>query len=232
MGEGWGLPDWCDPAAYGDTGCWSQSRWRWEFTRRRSDYRADFDEACDPSVKHFAEVRELRKQRDGLEGRYLAPNEPGFQCVTTTDQFSRYGIVLLNPRISEQPSHILQFQPNPFRSGMVVGQGQPFGEQAATEVPEGAVSVKFDLDRPIEQQLDAWRGMLLAWQQMRHGKIIRRRTHPNKWLRYLRVLDGREAGASWSAIADAVFEPMVERTPQAAQRMHKDAQALAFNWPS
>ena len=38
----WGIPDWRDRSAYGDTRAWSESRWHWEFIRRREDCREDF----------------------------------------------------------------------------------------------------------------------------------------------------------------------------------------------
>ena len=39
----WGIPDWRDAQAYGDTSKWTIYRWRWEFYRRRSDLRECFD---------------------------------------------------------------------------------------------------------------------------------------------------------------------------------------------
>jgi hypothetical protein len=47
---------------------------------------------------------------------------------------------------------------------------------------------------------------------------------------YLRVLDGREAGASWNELT-SVLAHMRTREPQAAAQVHEAATALMFNWP-
>ncbi len=38
----WGIPDWCDAAAYAEFIDCDLDRWRWEFLRRRKDYRDDY----------------------------------------------------------------------------------------------------------------------------------------------------------------------------------------------
>jgi hypothetical protein len=59
----WGIPDWHDPRAYGDTKRWSEHRWRWEFTRRREDCRADFLAHKDETVRFHEAVRARESAR-------------------------------------------------------------------------------------------------------------------------------------------------------------------------
>ena len=41
----WGVPDWCDAAAYPQPDDLSDQLWRWEFIRRMPDYRNAWDRA-------------------------------------------------------------------------------------------------------------------------------------------------------------------------------------------
>jgi hypothetical protein len=239
----WGLPDWTDPAAYGATASWNEPRWRWEFTRRRPDYRADFD---DHAAASYARAVELYKKfKPGGKERVLEPSDPGF--TATMPGPLKYGLMgLPNPRISDQPFLVLCFQPA--FGWATMGEGKEFlagnFEGVNVDAPEGTVAVVFDLARLIAAQLDGWRSALEAWQILereRKGvrlKVIKRRQprkkRPGLWLQYLRVLDGREAGATFKDIAEAVIveKKKTVATAQAANAKWLAAQALQFNWPA
>lgn len=232
----WGLPNWLDARDYGDTKSWGQSRWRWEFTRRRADFREDFDKIRNYTTEHYRGVYSGEWARKaGIDpSQLLAPDDPGFAGVTTTDQVVKYGCSLFNPRISEQEMWRLSFQPNPFRGGMVKGDGEPFEERATMSIPDGAAALRIDLDRPIAPQLSGAMGYLLHLQKERHGRARQSRRHPRTWLSYLRVLDGRECGASWRQIYEAVLadKKVCNQYPiQEARRTWEGARHLMFNWP-
>ena len=232
----WGIPDWTEPRAYGDTKLWSTKRWRWEFVRRRPDFRADFDAVRNYTVEHYREVYSADWARDqGIDpSKLIGPDDPGFSGVTTTDQLVKYGIELFNPRISEQQMWRLNFQPNLFRTGAILGKGRPFDERISVSIPDGAVGLLIDLDRPIAEQLEDYRDHLQYLQTKRHGKKLQRRQHPRLWLTYLRVLDGREAGASWAEIFETVLKSSKKTNlnpAQEAQDVYKRARALRDNWP-
>src|SRR6185312_12200398 len=79
----WGIPNWLDQRAYGDTKRWSENRWRWEFIRRREDCRQDFLAHKDGTVRFY--------EHPGFVGRILRPDEPGFVAkVPGCDE--RYGL--------------------------------------------------------------------------------------------------------------------------------------------
>lgn len=221
----WGIPGWSQESAYGDFRRWNKNRWRWEFTRRREDYRKDFGDHVEATLA--AESR----------GRVLRPDEPGFFVVADwTVTLQKYGLSLLpNPRISDQPWQILMFR-SLHRVGVVRGHGEYVWDDdvGSARIPEGIAAVKFDLSRPIEPQWEAMRETVLQCQKERHGRIKQSRKHPTKWFRYLRVLDARDAGASWKDIADLVIPKSenMTKTPQSARQVWLQARDLMFNWPN
>jgi hypothetical protein len=101
----WGIPNWRDPASYGDTGKWSWDRWHWEFTRRREDVRRDFlayrDEAEATPPKSLLRWLGVKRRRR------LTPDKPGF-TTPVPDCYEKYGIRQLpNPAIGDQPFYVL-----------------------------------------------------------------------------------------------------------------------------
>ena len=94
----WGIPDWRDASAYGDTERWTIDRWRWEFYRRRDDLRQYFDVA----------VRLTSEALLVLPPPHLKPHELDFALVDDLT-IRRFGYGLLpNPRISEQPPQLIK----------------------------------------------------------------------------------------------------------------------------
>jgi hypothetical protein len=252
----WGLPDWRDPAAYGDVASWDFNRWRWEFYRRRDDLRAYFDAKMEYILRN--------KPRDaGIPGLAEMPTRPEelpfWTIVVDIEARARFGYSPLpNPRIGEQPEDLIRPM---VRDGVAVcleGEGGWTGKKhfrgtvgdrlklyrvALTE--EQALSLKaaleslplplkpheaaivFDLNRPIEPQLAHARNLLRRRQSRRHGRLLQKRRHPGKWLGYLRTLDAREDGASWAEIA--ALHPNTAQTEQAARDVWEQARALCFN---
>jgi hypothetical protein len=233
----WGLPDWRDAAAYGAIEDWNENRWRWEFTRRREDYRADFDRWAADSYSQMVELYKTFKPG----GQYISaeqilkPMDPGFSAIMPGPL--KYGLPgLPNPRISEQPFDAILFRSN-YGSG-IKGEGLEFlagGRGISVDAPEGKYLIEFNLKLPIKPQLEGLQSRLEVQQKLACGERIKsRRQHPRTWPRYLRVIDGREAGASLSELAEiAVVETEdTVPTPQGAKMVWDAARALMFNWPA
>lgn len=140
-----------------------------------------------------------------------------------------------NPRIGEQPEELIKplndYDEMHFQAGMRPEEGGermiqfrcqmelvggPLEDDAEvlsttilsqlpliTNLHEAAF--KFDLDEPLQPQLDRARDILRDHQRKKHGKLLRKSKHQELWLGYLRVLDAREAEASWQKIADVLF---------------------------
>ncbi len=224
----WGLPDWRDPLAYGDTLAWSTSRWRWEFLRRRQDYRNDFDRHAEDTYRHY--LNYYAGDRDEItDGEILRPTDPGFRA--SMPGTPKYGLTgLLNPRISEQPGHELYFRE--YDMAFYRGRGPEFLEGGKPEnvmLPAGRFVVRFDLTRPLAAQLEAAKSQLIYEQMAMFGKELGTKKHGKKWLLYLRVLDAWECGAHWSEIA-AIMPETTKRNIDTARDTYKQAYDQGFKF--
>lgn len=224
----WGLPNWQDEATYGDTDSWEFMRWRWEFSRRRQDLRVAFDARAKETYEFYVD---LYSDPEWGVGRTLKPCEPGFTAQSYEgDDFGYAGIP--NPRISEQPSRVT-FSTFDYPGGhvrFVYGwQKSVEGDPCMPLVEEHEVAAMFDLTKPLAEQLTAAKNFLERAQTKMQGQKVQKRRHKAKWLTYLRVLDGRECGATWSEIAQ-ILPNNTARTEQNARDTWEQASALRFNF--
>jgi len=252
----WGIPDWRDPAAYGDVKRWSRARWRWEFHRRRDDLRDFFDAHVGAPSSSTA---------------HLQPNEPGFRVVVPQESRRLFGYASLpNPRIGKQSEMtlLLSFCADEAAVQIVDGswgqsrtlagllnhccieltsdQKARLGNAWLSAVPVQNIgtdqfAVVFNVNRPIKPQIDSARGWLKFAQQQR-GLTSQRRRYPAKWRNLLRALDAREAGATWREIADLLYaQGVLSRyksaeggysppPPQAARALWLAAKGLQSNF--
>lgn len=235
----WGIPDWQEPQAYGDTSGWSVMRWRWEFYRRRDDLRAYFDANAECSFRQacanymaFPDGSNATFP-DGKIGRVLRPDEPGFkvQCDMATAQRLGYAGIP-NPRISDQPDSAIfaHFDHPACTSYAYLGKGEPWPAEPELEVPvsEGQAAFVFDLSKPLPTQVALANQWLELMQKQYQGEVKPRRKQERKWLGYLRALDARSEGASLADIA-SIF-PDTAQTPQTGRDKLKQAIALRDNF--
>lgn len=223
----WGIPDWRDPAAYGDVKRWGFMRWRWEFYRRRDDLRAAFDSRAHETYEFCLKLHENPLYG---AGRTLRPDEPGFTAQGYVDDAFGYAGIP-NPRISEQPSGaIFSSMDYPNDTRMIMGKGARYPGKPEHEIGigDGEMAVIFDLDKPIGPQLKQLKNELTVRQIFRHGAALQKRRHPVKWLGYLRTLDARDDGASWAEIA--ALHSNTAQTEQTARDIWDAADALRFNF--
>lgn len=235
----WGIPEWTDPQAYGDTSGWGVMRWRWEFYRRRDDLRECFDTLAELTFKDKCEAYRARPDGsnatfpDGKKGRVLRPDEPGFIAVCGWETGQRFGYAgIPNPRISDQPAGAI-FAHHDYpgcTTFSYLGKGEPWPAEPDLEVPVsyGQAAVVFDLSNPIGAQIDAAKTWLEWAQTKTQGEVSPRRKRKTKWLGYLRALDARSARASWAEIA-SIF-PDTAQTPQTGRDKWKQAAALRDNF--
>lgn len=252
----WGIPDWRDAKAYGNVAEWSFDRWRWEFFRRRADLRAYFDKWADQTYRDNLELHEHTVGID--DRRPDEPGFCAHGSEEATRKFGYLGIpnprIGEQPAGAIRPlagwSHLTRLidgsrRDDDMTRGRRVGGKLELAGVSLTKKQEWFlgfslfdafpvrlephdVAVKFDMNEPLEPQIAEARDLLRAHQTKIHGKLLEGRRHPDKWLGYLRTLDAREAGVSWSKIA--TLHPETNQTPQAASRIWKQAQALCFNF--
>lgn len=213
--EDWGIPDWTNALAYGSTDCWDRNRWRWEFLRRREDLREEFKRKADAVYLDKLALFERIPDAFSKDGP-TRPCEAGF--FVSTRAISGELQKLPNPAISEQPPEVLNWIDGP----------DTWVQHFSETPPVGMLRFDFDLSKPIEPQLRNAREVLREFQADEMGRLVQRRERPEKWLSYLRVLDGREAGASWTRLAGIL--PMTAGTAQTARDTWMQARALCFNF--
>jgi hypothetical protein len=222
--EKWGLPDWRDPQSYGNTKIWSDDRWRWEFTRRRQDYREDFDLGQERNVM-IAE--DLRKADPDLIVGTLGPTEAAVSGALA----KKYGLVfprLPNPRLAHHPDRAITFDDYSLRTYY-------FGPNISDRVPvpKGTVAVVLDLSKTWgksqREKIEAsFKEAQKNWIESTGLSVSATRARKETWRNYLRVLDGRECGASWNEIARIGLADDSSN----AQKAWTAANRLMFNWPA
>lgn len=253
----WGIPDWRDPEGYGDTASWSMNRWRWEFYRRRDDLREYFDKYAEKTVRDnfllsqqsvgivcqsadepgfVAQGSEEATKRFGYIGipnpRIGAQPEGAIQPLKGYSKLLR---LIDGAQLHERGTIFQQICERLVSAGVPLTAQQErqlylcMLDQVAIRIKPTEVALRFDLDDPLEPQLKEAREMLRPIQSKRHGKLLETRRHPTKWLDYLRTLDAKAAGASWSEIA--MLDPRTAKTEQAASNIWSQANALRINFP-
>jgi len=216
--------------AYSNYSEWGLDRWRWEFLRRRNDYRRDYVAAYQTQIASgFIQADE---------------NERFFNC----DAAIKYELVFFyDPEISdwgeEGPSW---YEPRIMLSSPIDQSHRWWQFKTLT----------FDLSKPIFPQLEAAKVILDEEQGLANltpqeqmtltygpeysggrdipmDKLEKELNHkpramkfePSHWALYLRVLDAREAAATLSQIAEILPIRMGRRDAKAAHNVYEQARA-------
>jgi hypothetical protein len=158
---------WRDPTKYPDAESTSLHRWAFEFLMRNPKYLREWDEA-------------LNWQKAQLE----AGASP-LETVKRIDALrARWGINSFHNWDEEHPlDTATQFDRAPRRT-------------VAVSTRDDRVRLEFDLDKPVDPQIERARHTLNAEQQKRFPHFKRKRNQVQKFPIYLRVLDAIAAGAS------------------------------------
>ena len=177
----WGVPDWRDKTQYPKKPSeFSHERWRWEFTRRLKEFRADAMQliaTSDPTV--WGELKRAYFEKWG------------FWCA-------------LDPRKNDYDDFNLMCVPD---GGVRMPRfdRQRREESYSVDVDPNEFAIIFDLDSPIPFQIDRAKEALIEQQIQFHGKKVGRRRTRKQWIGYLRALDAEEAGATRSEMVSVFF---------------------------
>ncbi|WP_321340964.1 hypothetical protein [Breoghania sp.] len=222
----YGIPDWTNPLAYGRISEVDMNRWRWEFLRRREEYQLAFDEALERQSEPISSPPDVSE-----EEIYLFYSQ--LRCWPFADPKS----VAFELDLFYDPMQSNWHGAGPWwpKTGLLYG--------AFEDERSEFVSLTFDLSKPLRPQLDEAK-LALEESYTWHFYDVERdcvrdvrepKRHPSKWLTYLRVIDGRNAGASWSEIFDVVLKPdrpTNQNGAQLARGVWERAQALTKDWPA
>lgn len=193
---GWGCPDGLNEADYSGNSDWSPLQWRWEFVRRLSEYRMTYQLALldHHKAKHgFVKMDEMWRKEYRTFVVYMPAGRlkyslPGYPNPLYSDAV---GTLLERQHGSVEAREVTHWDLTRIKRG----DAEPFDVLGF-----GHAFISFDLWRPIAPQLEGLESYL---EGRRHYLAPRRmqRVHPEKWIFYLRTLDAREAGHSWSVCA-------------------------------
>jgi hypothetical protein len=218
----WGVPDWRDAAAYEIAR--SPRQWRWEFLRRRSDYREDW-------LKHYEPGR---REALGIFGDKPLPEgvasweEHYSGHASYPDSAWKYGIApLIDPSRACCEFELWQCFQNERPYFLHFASRERFREMKDT----GRAVIVIDLNKPLGPQLrDAKAGLRRAQVELR-GSVLDLRRHEDKWPLYLRALDARDAGETLESIGLHMLG-RIDDAAQHARNTLKRAAQLSFSWPA
>lgn len=197
----WGVPDWRDPVYLSDYGeypadCehkWTKLKWKWEFIRRRDDYRNDF----------FAAM-------ESLDYNPMASEDSGYidGLVFEHDGAKKYGLLsFLDPRVGRWLGGFVEEE-------LEYGNGIQFGCRCHedNEYSERYITITFDLSRDLNEQINSIKdelyrsqGYFYEIEDITPDVLKKRRDRDDKWPLYLRILDARSAGATYLEMAEVLF---------------------------
>jgi len=213
----WGVPDWRDEAAYPGPEA-PMHEWRWQFLRRRPDYRQFWLDHARQDFERAVRFAEMMREED--------PDypHPEWRCGWMVNASFFGGVSkTLDPAWPHYQPGI--FEP---RGGdlSAVWRAEYDDHQAALDA--GRMTVEFDLNSPIAEQIRRAEKMLRTDQLVRHGELLKSpRHHTTKWSSYLRVIDARDDKQTWATIANEILR-YTRKEPQAARQVWEQVQELMF----
>lgn len=107
--DGWGIPNWRDPSAYPDPETTSIAQWKWEFLRRRLDYRLDWmthflsswEEYKKKHPDEFPQTNEESEKGQPYRPETAAYLDRLFSHVEMPGSIEKYGLEWLpNPNVA------------------------------------------------------------------------------------------------------------------------------------
>jgi hypothetical protein len=233
MTSRWGVPDWLDADAYPKEKSTSLSRWWWEFTRRRPDYRTAWENARDQSSDGY-------RMADDPAGLYLKFNMSGLfdpsKCPGDELALSswRLGANFSTRAISHPRAQTLEkakWLAEKFGTSAISDELQKEQDLAKRAEEHGIALYQFDLSRPLPEQLARAAELPECAQEYRFkSKLNSWKRQRGKWPLYLRCLDADDAGASLKQMA-VTFWPKLEPNPHKARDARDAARHLRDNFP-
>lgn len=212
---GWGVPDWREANDYPAHDELDLSGWRWEFLRRRHGYRLDWlrpDDSFGVSRgRYFQDIYGIEPPANPRLSmrRILKMNEKikRSRKALFRPHGTSYFFRFFDERLSSRYAHFNELDwivpPRPRPSDLFI---------------------RIDLQQELRPQFAALQKLL---EKNRWRPSVRK--HPRRWPLYLRLLDARDAGASYAQCAAIL--PGSNPTPHAARDMIQAAEHLRQEWP-
>ncbi len=232
--ERWGCPIWQNEAAYSDATDWDERQWAWEFKRRHYSTRNIFQfrlyrqlniqnplgknsERADlfTSLIFRDRVMWREEHRDTII-EFNGPDSANFGLTHLPNPLYSDALTKCDAATSSLHQN-LALRTIRFHD-IVNRELNEFGESGLLGVTQ--IAVIFSPNQPIEPQLVGLEDHIKKFRRVESRDLKKR--HVGKWLRYLRILDAREQGASWSECARHLLKGTAA-TPQTAADTYKQA---------
>ena len=218
------MPDWRDADAYPGPDQLTLREWWWEFTRRRPDYREEWERAQVAAGHDHRLARDL--DNFSLRFELSLVHDP---ARSLTDwSLMHYRISRNHARSPVVPVLENYGHPHAEAAFAMVSRRQHMAEDA------GHMLYNFDLSQPLGEQLKRAEVYLRAVQLELFGVVPTRRPRRGNWREFLRALDGRDCDATFAEIAAGLWPGLWlkgSKTEQSARDTHVAACRLRDNFP-
>lgn len=228
----WGLPDWTKPGDYPSEA--TDYQWRWEFLRRRPDYREEWDQ-----WEGF-----FQREQEGIV--YAITDEPilmelkfGVSVIYDPRQQLDAGKVRHLFNAAEPGVSPVRFSADDIRRGAELA-GNPGELEIQIEWRQemekacraaGLTAYHFNIRKPLGPQITKAHEQLLCLQEELHRKENTPRPSRELWPTYLRVLDARDSGTSWPTIGKLLWPDDGGDVKHKARNTHRSAVGVRDNFP-
>jgi hypothetical protein len=205
-GWSWGVPDWRDEGAYPKPDDLNSNDWRWEFTRRRPDYREAWLLYAEKTYRANVEIAQTLLEDDPKKRNLLENiDDPDFHaCRRNPAEMAAEDYPDDWPWIRDPAASgpKLAFEHQTYGRVLYDSHDAYFVLPRRVDPEDiGHIAITFDLTKPWKQQNDAARR---AFDYAREDFIEefdlqfeKRRQHQDKWPLYLRIIDAQEANPIW-----------------------------------
>ncbi len=223
--------NWADGETYPQTESLNDTFWRWEFLRRRADYRQDWEKYFQSTYEYDVACANDPNYPTRYRKKVFSPDHPAFKARMPNSLEKYHLSGLPNPGISKP--WMLSFDSNYGR--IYFGQGPDWlggGEEINLCLSEWRVAAVFDLKKPLSSQLDKVKTDLLEWQEHQLGRNLERRKCRDEWPLYLRVLDGVESGVPFREIGSRLLDIQDGDVAEArVAQLYKEACQISLHFP-
>lgn len=229
------LPNWRNKSEYPDPKQMNNSRWAWEFLRRNKEYQQDYERfqvylqyhedkaphtpldvyaVCDPPALEN-ETEDKYTKRMAEADQYWKITPLPVALAEKHGLYHRAPHALIDPRKDDPARLLFSTESSPSLLGSPGGVFMWLREYAAKRAPVSEVVVKFDLELPIDVQIEKAK-ILLEWKQGdldKDGLIQPKkpRNRKEKYVNYLRLLDAEVCGVEVREMAEVIF-PHIENS--------------------
>jgi hypothetical protein len=223
--------NWMDGETYPHPEGLNDTFWRWEFLRRRADYRQDWEKYFQSTYEYDVACANDPQYPTRYRKKVVSPDHPAFKARMPNSLEKYHLSGLPNPAISKP--WMLSFDANYGR--IYFGQGPEWlggGEEINLCLSDWRVAAIFDIKKPLSPQLDKVKTDLLEWQEHQVGRNLDRRKSRDEWPLYLRVLDGVELGIPFREIGYQIFETQDADIAEArTAQLYKQACQMSLHFP-